>query len=270
YGTKVEIKNMNSFRSLERAIAFEIERQIEVVESGGEVIQETRHWDEETGVTHSMRVKEGSSDYRYFTEPDLVPMVMTTEWVAGIEERLPELPARRRARYGAQGLAEGTAGVLSALDDDLRRLYDEAVLSGAPPASAANWITGEVVAWLRKSEIEGRDAALDGSRLAELIEMVDDGSVSSSAAKEVLDGVLSGEGPPREVADRRDLLQVSDADALETAVAAVLAANPRAIEEFQAGEEKVVGFLVGQVMKATHGKADPRRVNQLIREKMSG
>ncbi len=261
---------MNSFRSLERAIAFEIERQIGVVESGGEVIQETRHWDEETGVTHSMRVKEGSSDYRYFTEPDLVPMVMTPEWVAGIEERLPELPGSRRARYAAQGVAEGTAGVLSALDADLRRLYDEAVLSGAPARSAAKWITGEVVAWLRKSEIEARDAALDGPGLAELIEMVDDGSVSSSAAKDVLDGVLSGEGRPREVADTRDLLQVSDSGTLEAAVAEVLAANPRAIDEFRAGEEKVVGFLVGQVMKATEGRADPRLVNQLIRERMSG
>jgi aspartyl-tRNA(Asn)/glutamyl-tRNA(Gln) amidotransferase subunit B len=270
FGTKVEIKNMNSFRSLERAIAFEIDRQIELVESGGEVIQETRHWDEESGVTHSMRVKEGSSDYRYFTEPDLAPMVMTPEWVAGIRERLPELPADRRARYAAQGLAAETAGVLSALDAGLRRLYDHAVLSGAPPRSAANWITGEVLAWLRKAGVDAREARLDGPGLAELIEMVDDGSVSSSAAKDVLAGVLSGEGRPREVAERRDLLQVSDAGALDTAVADVLAANPGAVEGFRGGEEKVVGFLVGQVMKATDGRADPRMVNQLLRERMSG
>ncbi|MET0565400.1 MAG: Asp-tRNA(Asn)/Glu-tRNA(Gln) amidotransferase subunit GatB [Acidimicrobiia bacterium] len=270
FGTKVEIKNMNSFRSLERAIAFEIERQIELVDSGGEVIQETRHWEEESGVTHSMRVKEGSSDYRYFTEPDLVPMVMTPEWIAGIRERLPELPADRRTRYGAQGLAVETAGVLSSLDAGLRRLYDDAVLSGAPPRSAANWINGEVLAWLRKTGLDARVARLDGPGLAELIEMVDDGSVSNSAAKEVLAGVLSGEGGPREVAETRDLLQLSDAGVLETAVAEVLAENPGAIEEFRGGEEKVVGFLVGQVMKATDGKADPRMVNQLLRERMSG
>ncbi len=270
FGTKVEIKNMNSFRSLERAIAFEIERQIELVESGGEVIQETRHWEEESGVTHSMRVKEGSSDYRYFTEPDLVPMVMTPEWIAGIRERLPELPADRRVRYAAQGLGVETAGVLSGLDAGLRRLYDDAVLSGAPPRSAANWVTGEVLAWLRKTGLDAREARLDGPVLAELIEMVDDGSVSSSAAKEVLAGVLSGEGRPREVAETRDLLQLSDAGALGTAVAEVLAANPGAVEEFRGGEEKVVGFLVGQVMKATDGKADPRMVNQLLRERMSG
>jgi aspartyl-tRNA(Asn)/glutamyl-tRNA(Gln) amidotransferase subunit B len=270
FGTKVEIKNMNSFRSLERAIAFEIERQIDLVESGGEVIQETRHWDEESGVTHSMRVKEGSSDYRYFTEPDLVPMVMSPEWVAGIRERLPEMPANRRARYAAQGLAVDTAGVLSALDAGLRRLYDDAVLSGASPRSAANWVTGEVLGWLRKAGIDAREARLDGPALSELIQMIDDGSLSSSAAKDVLAGVLSGEGRPREVAEKRDLLQVSDVGTLETAVTDVLAANPGAVEEFRGGEEKVVGFLVGQVMKATDGKADPRMVNQLLRERMSG
>ncbi len=270
YGTKVEVKNMNSFRSLERAVDYEIERQSALLDSGGTVIQETRHWDEETGVTHSMRVKEGSSDYRYFTEPDLVPMVMTPEWVATIKDRLPELPADRRARYLSQGISEGTAGILSSQDPTLRAIFHEAVLSGASPKSAANWITGEVVGWLRKAEVDPRDADLDGPGLAELIDMVEVGVVSSSAAKEVLDGVLSGEGRPRQVAERRDLLQVSDTAALEEAVAEVLSAHPRAIDEFRSGEEKVLGFLVGQVMKATQGKADPRRVNEILRDRMSG
>lgn len=269
YGTKVEVKNMNSFRSLERAVGFEIDRQVELLESAEMVTQETRHWDEESGVTHSMRVKEGSSDYRYFTEPDLVPMVMGPEWVARVRERLPELPAERRARYVSQGLPAGTAGILTALDPGLRAVYDEAVLSGAPPKAAANWLTGEVVGWLRRSAVDSPIAGLDGAGLAELIEMVEDGSVSSSAAKEVLDGVLSGEGRPREVAERRDLLQMSDAGALEAVVAGVLAANPGAVEGFRAGEEKVIGFLVGQVMKETQGKADPRMVNQILRETMS-
>jgi aspartyl-tRNA(Asn)/glutamyl-tRNA(Gln) amidotransferase subunit B len=269
-GTKVEIKNMNSFRSLERAVAHEIERQVALVDAGGEVVQETRHWDEEAGVTHSMRVKEGSSDYRYFTEPDLVPMVMSPEWVAQVRERLPELPASRRARYQSQGLDPGTAVVLSNLEGPLRSVYDGAVLSGAPPKAAANWLTGEVVGWLRKSQRDPGSIPFDGSTLAELISMVDDGSVSSSAAKEVLDGVLSGEGGPRSVAEERDLLQVSDSRVLEAAVSEVLAANPRAIEEFRSGEEKVVGFLVGQVMKATQGRADPRAVNQMLRDRLSG
>jgi aspartyl-tRNA(Asn)/glutamyl-tRNA(Gln) amidotransferase subunit B len=270
YGTKVEIKNMNSFRSLERAVAHEIERQVRVLESGGEVVQETRHWDEESGVTHSMRVKEGSSDYRYFTEPDLVPLVMSPEWVSGIAERLPEMPADRRARYTGQGLAPTTAGNLSALDPTLRAVYDDAVLSGAPPQAAANWVTGEVVAWLRRHDVDTEGVSLDGQSLADLIGMVDEGSVSNSAAKEILDGVLAGEGGPRDIAEQRDLLQVSDAASLDAMVESVLADNPGAVDEFRGGEEKVVGFLVGQVMKASQGKADPRLVNQLLREKMSG
>jgi aspartyl-tRNA(Asn)/glutamyl-tRNA(Gln) amidotransferase subunit B len=270
YGTKVEIKNMNSFRSLERAVAYEVERQRALLESGDTIVQETRHWDEESGVTHSMRVKEGSSDYRYFTEPDLVPLVMSPEWVAGIAARLPELPAERRARYIAQGLAPATAGILAGLDPTLRVIYDEAVLSGAPAQAAGNWLTGEVVAWLRRTGVEAHLAGLDGQSLADLIQMVDDGSVSSSAAKEILDGVMSGEGRPRDVAEGRDLLQLSDAGALEAVVDSVLADNPAAVEGFKSGEEKVVGFLVGQVMKATQGKADPRLVNELLREKMSG
>jgi aspartyl-tRNA(Asn)/glutamyl-tRNA(Gln) amidotransferase subunit B len=190
--------------------------------------------------------------------------------VAGIAARLPELPAERRARYIAQGLAPATAGILAGLDPTLRVIYDEAVLSGAPAQAAGNWLTGEVVAWLRRTGVEAHLAGLDGQSLADLIQMVDDGSVSSSAAKEILDGVMSGEGRPRDVAEGRDLLQLSDAGALEAVVDSVLADNPAAVEGFKSGEEKVVGFLVGQVMKATQGKADPRLVNELLREKMSG
>jgi aspartyl-tRNA(Asn)/glutamyl-tRNA(Gln) amidotransferase subunit B len=194
---------------------------------------------------------------------------MSPEWVAGVAAGLPEMPAERRARYSDQGLSQAMAGVMSGLDPTLRAIYDEAVLSGAPPQAAANWLGGEVVAWLRRSEADASEVSLDGQSLAELIQMVDEGSVSSSAAKEILDGVMSGEGGPREVAEQRDLLQVSDAGALEEVVASVLAENPGAVDEFRNGEEKVVGFLVGQVMKATQGKADPRLVNQLLRDKMS-
>ncbi len=269
-GTKVEVKNMNSFRSLERAVDFEIGRQTELVESGGLVVQETRHWDEEVGVTQSMRTKEGSSDYRYFTDPDLVPMVMDQDWVDRVRERLPELPAQRRERYESQGLDTDSAGVLSGVDATLRKIYDEAVLSGAPAKAAANWLTGEVIAWARKREVDSAGLPLDGAGLAELIGMVGSGVVSSSAAKEVLDGVLSGEGSPEFVAGNRDLMQVSDEGLLESAVAEVILANPGAVDEYRSGEHKVVGFLVGQVMKATQGKADPRAVNQILRDKLSG
>lgn len=268
-GTKVEVKNMNSFRSLERAVQYEIDRQIELIEASGTVVQETRHWDEEAGVTRSMRTKEGSSDYRYFAEPDLVPMRMDEEWVERIKATLPELPADRVERYVASGLDAGLASVLSRADFPMRALYESAVAEGADARSAANWITGEVTAWLRREDGADADDLLTGRQLAELIDLIDQGTVSSSAAKDVLDGVLSGEGDPGTVASSRDLLQISDTAAIEDAVDAVLADNPDALESLRSGERKVLGFLVGQVMKATQGKADPRLVNEVIRARSS-
>ncbi len=267
-GTKVEIKNMNSFRSLERAVDHEIQRQIEVRSLGSDLIQETRHWDEEAGVTHSMRTKEGSSDYRYFTEPDLVPMAMDEAWVASVRSTLPELPADRRSRYVSYGLDKTSAGVLSEAPASLREVFDAAVGLGSDPNSASNWLTGEVTAWLRRTETRPDDLPLDGVHLTELVTIVEEGLVSSSAAKEVLEGVLAGEGSPREVADARDLTQISDETVLEDAVAGVLEDNPEAVANYQAGEQKVIGFLVGQVMRATQGQADPKLVNELLRDKL--
>jgi aspartyl-tRNA(Asn)/glutamyl-tRNA(Gln) amidotransferase subunit B len=267
-GTKIEVKNMNSFRSLERAVEYEIARQVEVLEGGGELVQETRHWDEEAGMTHSMRVKEGSSDYRYFTEPDLLPMVLEDAWVDGIASRLPELPAARRSRYAAVGLDRQTVAVLSGADADLRRLYDEAVAAGASPSSAANWVTGEITATLRRTGSSVADSHLSGAIVADLVKMIEEGDVSSSAAKEVLAGVTEGEGLPRDVAQARDLLQISDTSALEALVDEVLGEHPDAVERYRGGETKLVGFLVGAVMRASAGKADPRLANQLITRRL--
>jgi aspartyl-tRNA(Asn)/glutamyl-tRNA(Gln) amidotransferase subunit B len=246
-------------------VQYEIDRQIELIESSGTVVQETRHWDEEAGVTRSMRTKEGSSDYRYFAEPDLVPMRMDEEWVERIRATLPELPADRIERYVVSGLDAGLAAVLSRGDFPMRALYESAVSEGADARSAANWVTGEVTAWLRREDRADAGDLLTGRHLAELIDLIDQGTVSSSAAKDVLDGVLSGEGDPGAVARSRDLLQISDTAAIEEAVDTVLADNPDALESLRSGETKVLGFLVGQVMKATQGKADPRLVNQVIR-----
>jgi len=265
-GTKVEVKNMNSFRSLERAVAHEVSRQVEVVEAGGKVIQETRHWDEEAAVTRSMRVKEGSSDYRYFSEPDLVPMVIDEEWVAAVRASLPERPADRLARYREQGLDERLATALSGSAAALREVHDSAVAEGAEPRQAANWLTGEVTAWMRRTG--AGDLPLTGAQLAELTAIIDEGVVSASAAKEVLEGTLSGEGPPRAVAEARDLLQMSDASELDAVVAEVVAQSPEAVESYRSGERKVLGFLVGRVMKATGGRADPKIVNRLLRDRL--
>ena len=266
FGTKVEIKNMNSFRSLERAVAFEIVRQADEIEAGGTIIQETRHWDEEAGVTHGMRTKEGSSDYRYFTEPDLTPIVIDAAWRQAIAADLPELPAERRAGYARAGVDPQVASVLADADPALRALYAEAVEAGADARIAANWVTGEVTAWLRREESDS--LPVSGGQLAELVGMVADGVVSATAAKDVLDGVMRGEGDPRQVATDRDLTQLTDSSAIEAAVDAVLAENPDAIERYRGGETKVVGFLVGQVMRATQGKADPKAVNQLLASKL--
>ena len=267
FGTKVEIKNMNSFRSLERAVDYEIARQIRELDSGGEIIQETRHWDEERGATSSMRTKEGSSDYRYFTEPDLVPIVIDDAWRDRIRSTIPELPGERRTRYLALGVDPAHADVLSGAAREIRSLYDETIAAGADPRATANWITGELTAWMRREERESVDLA--AADLAGLIEMVDDDEVSASAAKDVLDGVLRGEGTPRQVAEARDLLQMTDTSAIEQAVDAAIADNPEAVERYREGEQKVVGFLVGQVMRATQGKADPKIVNRMLQEKLS-
>ncbi len=269
FGTKVEIKNMNSFRSLERAIDHEIDRQIALIETGHDVVQETRHWDEEAGVTQGMRTKEGSSDYRYFIEPDLVPMEIDEQWQARARAGLPELPAIRRARYLDLGLDSHLAEVLTGSEPEMRELFDAALKAGADPRPAATWVTGEVTAWLRREEATMESNPLDGTRLAGLIGMVEAGDLSSSAAKDVLDGVMRGEGTPGEVAAARDLMQVSDVSAIEAAVDEVLAANPDAVARYLGGETKVTGFLVGQVMRATGGKADPKLVNRLLGEKLS-
>lgn len=267
-GTKVEIKNMNSFRSLERAVDHEIQRQVALLEQGGQVVQETRHWDEERGVTHSMRVKEGSSDYRYFTEPDLLPMVLDAGWIDEIRSGLPETPAARRRRYVATGLDLHTAGILTAADARLRHLYEAAVEAGAPPPAAANWVTGELTAHLRRLDRSPEQVGIDGVALAELVAMVGQGDLSASAAKEVLAGMIEGEGSAREVAEGRDLLQMSDRGALDEIVASVLAGNADAVDRYRAGEEKVMGFLVGAVMRASGGKADPQLAGRLLRERL--
>ncbi len=265
FGVKVEVKNMNSFRSLERALTFEIERQTKALEAGDAVAQETRHWDEAAGVTHSMRSKEESSDYRYFTEPDLVPMEISAEWRDRIKAALPELPAQQRARYVEMGVDSVTATTL--VDGGLGKLFEDAVAAGGSARTVSIWLTGEVTAYLRREEIEIGDTPLTGAALAELSGLVDAGEVSSSAAKPVLEGVLAGEGSPKEVAVARDLVQMKDTEALGAIVDSVLADHPDEAARLRDGDMKVVGYLMGQVMKASRGKADPKLANTMLRER---
>jgi aspartyl-tRNA(Asn)/glutamyl-tRNA(Gln) amidotransferase subunit B len=268
-GTKVEIKNMNSFRSLERAVASEITRQISAIEAGERIVQETRHWDEEAGMTQSMRSKEGSSDYRYFTEPDLVPVEISAELLNEVRSAMPELPADRRRRYTRLGLDAHAVAVLSSAEPSLRQLFKETVELGSDAPTTANWITGELTAALRRTGSSVADTPLRAVHLVELVGMITGGKLSSSAGKEVLGAVLAGQGSPAEAAAALDLLQVSDQGLIAAAVDEVLAVNPDAIVRFRSGEEKVLGFLVGLVMRSTGGKADPKLVNQLLRTKLS-
>jgi aspartyl-tRNA(Asn)/glutamyl-tRNA(Gln) amidotransferase subunit B len=262
-GTKVEVKNMNSLRSVQRALAYEIERQTKLLDSGVSIAQETRHWDEEAGLTRPGRSKEESSDYRYFAEPDLVPLATSPETIAALRRELPELPAARRARYVAMGIEE--AAVRTLVAGPLVGLFEAAVEAGAAPRSTANWVTGEIAAHLNRSGGDPAALALDAAGLAQLVGMVEAGKLSSTAAKEVLEGVLAGEGSPEQVAAGRDLLQVSDESAIAGLVAKVLAEHPGEVARVTAGEEKLIGFLVGQVMRAGGGKADPKVVDRLVR-----
>ena len=264
FGTRTEVKNVNSLRSMYRAIEFEIARQAEVLDGGGTIVQETRHWNEDNQRTTSMRSKEDSEDYRYFQEPDLLPLHVDAAWSARVYAAVPELPAARRARYLETGIDDVTAGVMVA-DSGLGELFDAAVANGADAKQAANWITGEVVANLRRTERDLADLPLSAAHLTQLDEMVTAGALSATAAKDVLAGVMDGEGSPEQVAQARDLLQISDAGALTAEVTAVLAENVDAAEKMRSGDMKPLGFLVGQVMKATGGKADPRMVSELIR-----
>lgn len=267
-GVKVEVKNMNSLRSLQRALAHEIDRQTSVLDAGGVIAQETRHWDEEAGRTESGRSKEESSDYRYFTEPDLVPLAVDDETIERLRSSLPELPAQVRRRIEDSGVDPNTARVV--VSGELSSLFDDAVEAGADPVEAAKWLTGEVTAFLNREGAEPESLSLVGSGLAELVGMVASGDLSATAAKQVLEGVLAGAGSPRSVAEARDLIQIRDEGALAEAVAAVAAEHPDELARIAQGDDKVIGFLVGQVMRVTGGKADPRRVSELIRERAAG
>jgi aspartyl-tRNA(Asn)/glutamyl-tRNA(Gln) amidotransferase subunit B len=268
-GTRTETKNVNSLRSLQRAIAYEISRQIEVLESGGVIVQETRHWNEDTGATTTMRTKEESEDYRYFQDPDLLPLEVTEEWQDEIRSSLPDLPAVLRARFVAAG-ADAAAADLLADADGLAELFTAAVDAGASGRTVAIWLTGDVVAHLRRSELDIDATHLTPDHLTELSSMVEAGELSSSAAKEVLIAAMDGEGSPRAIAAARDLMQVSDVGEIEVAVDAVLEQNADAVAKIAAGDMKPMGFLIGQVMRETGGKADPMVVQRLVRDKTAG
>ena len=275
-GTKVEVKNMNSFRSVFGALEYEAERQIEVVKSGGRIVQETRGWVEEESVTVSQRVKEGASDYRYFPEPDLPPLRIASEWVSEIETSLPELPHARKSRFVSQfGLSEYDAGLLTASRSTAE--YFEDVLNAAPDENGAsdrfakavsNWMLGEMARLLNQSGQKISEVHIDPAQVADLQAMVDDSTLSSTMAKTVFEKMFETGLPPREIAEAESLMQISDTDVVQSAVQEAIAANPDPVQDYLAGKQQAMGFLVGQVMKATRGKANPRMASQMVREQL--
>jgi aspartyl-tRNA(Asn)/glutamyl-tRNA(Gln) amidotransferase subunit B len=265
-GTKAELKNMNSFRFLERGIEAEIARQIAVVESGGRVVQETLHFDPETGEIHPLRSKEEAHDYRYFPEPDLLPVVPDRGWVEELRAGLPELPVDRRRRWMDElGLTYEDAEVLS--ESVPLGEYFEAVAALAEPKTAANWVRGELRAQLRAVGEEPWESRVTPERLAELIGLLERREISVPAAKEVLAEVIASGAAPADVVADRGLGQIQDEGELIALVDRLLADNPAQAQQLRDGRDKVVGFFVGQAMKATGGRADPARVGELVRER---
>jgi len=269
-GERTEIKNLNSFRFLERAIEFEIERQIELLESGGAVRRETRLFDPDRNETRAMRSKELSDDYRYFPDPDLLPVVITPAFIADVAADLPELPEARRARYrDTLGLTTYDAAWLT--DDPEVADYFEAVAAASGDAKlSANWVMGDVSAALNRAELPIGRSPVAPAQLAVLIARLKDDTISSKIAKTVFEALWAGEGDVDTIIEARGLRQVSDTGALETLVRQVVADNPEQVAQFRAGKDKVFGFFVGQLMKATQGKANPKQLNDLLRAALAG
>ncbi|MEX0382328.1 Asp-tRNA(Asn)/Glu-tRNA(Gln) amidotransferase subunit GatB [Spiribacter sp. 1M153] len=270
FGTRAELKNLNSFRFVERAINFEIERQIELIEDGGEVIQETRLFDPDRGETRSMRGKEQAHDYRYFPDPDLLPLEITPAHIDRVRDELPELPDAKSGRFQRDyGLSAYDAGVLTGS----RELADyfEAVAAAAGDAKlSANWVMGELSGALNKAGLEITQSPIDATMLAGLLLRIRDETISGKIAKEVFEALWNGEGDADTVINDRGLRQVTDNAAIEAMVEEVIAANPGQLEQYRAGKTKLMGFFVGQVMKASGGKANPQQVNEILKSRLDG
>ncbi len=268
HGTRTEVKNMNSLRSVERALRFEEERQREVLARGEAVVQETRHWDEHRGVTFSSREKEEAQDYRYFPEPDLVPLRVDGLWVDRVRADLPELPETRKRRYTeAFGLPEHDAGLVTATRP-MAEFFEEAVRLFPHPKIVSNWLVGDVAAYLNSAGLEIEEAPMGPAQLAEMLQLVEAGTLSGRLAKEVLEEMLKTGRPAGEIVRERGLVQISDEAMLVTLVEDVITENPGPVGDVRAGKDKAVAFLVGQVMKKTRGRANPEMVNRLLRDRI--
>ena len=269
FGTRSEIKNLNSFRSVQRGVDYEVLRQTELVEDGGTVVQETRTWDEEAGVTRSMRSKEEAHDYRYFPDPNLTPFIVEKEWVESVRAEMPELPDARKERLMDKlGLSDYDAsGVIARLAT--AQYFDRIMEHTKDAKSAANWILGDIAAWLNNNNLEMQDLPVKPENIARMIELINGGVLSSKLAKTVFAEMVKEDKAPEDIVKEKGLEQISDTGAIEAIVDKIIAANPQSVTDFKAGKDKALGFLVGQIMRESRGKANPEMVNSMLKEKMS-
>ena len=271
-GTKIEIKNLNSFRAVESALGFEIERQIEVLADGGKLTQETRLWDEHRGETRSMRSKESAHDYRYFPDPDLLPIVLDEAWIAPIGAALAELPDARKARFVKEYQLSAYDAELLTSRKDVADYFEVAVKIHGNPKALSNWIVGDLFRVLKERRLDEqlylRNWPVAAENVARLVRLIDQGKISGKIAKTVFEALLDSNKTPEEIVVEKGLEQVSDFGSIETAIDQVLAASAQQIAQYRAGNEKVFGYFVGQIMKATQGKANPQKVNEILREKL--
>jgi len=270
FGTKVEIKNMNSFSAIQKACDYEIQRQIKAYETGEPVVQETRLWDESKQLTKSMRSKEGASDYRYFPDPDLGPIEVGAEQREGWRSELPELPAAKRHRYAEQlGLSIYDARVLTD-ERAMAEYFEAAVAAGADAKAVSNWVTGDIAAYVNANRLSIAELPLKPEQLAEMVQLIDGGVISGKIAKDLLPELLAQGGSPKAIVEAQGLGMISDPAAITAIVDQLLAAHPAEVEAFRGGKTKLQGFFVGQLMKQTGGKADPKLANQILVEKLKG
>jgi aspartyl-tRNA(Asn)/glutamyl-tRNA(Gln) amidotransferase subunit B len=269
FGTRTELKNMNSFRNVQRALEYEIKRQQYILENGQEVIQETRLWDDSQGVTQSMRSKEEAHDYRYFPDPDLVPIVIDTVWIEGVQKSLPELPLEKRERFVRDyQIPPYDAGVLTA-SRALADYFEEVAKISGKPKIASNWVMGDVLRFLNEDKRDIKECPILPRSLAEMILIIEDGTISGKMAKDIIVEMYKTGKAPKTVIEEKGMVQITDEDALAKTIAGILAANPAQLEQYRAGKDKLFGYFVGQVMKATQGKANPQLINELLKKMLA-
>jgi len=268
FGTRAELKNINSFRFVERAINLEVERQIDVIEDGGEVVQETRLYDADKHETRSMRSKEEANDYRYFPDPDLLPVVLDDAYLESVRKTLPELPAEKAARFVSElSLSEYDAGILTA-SRDLADFFETVIGESVDAKLAANWMIGDVSARLNKEDLSIAECPVSATLLAGMLKRIEDNTISGKIAKDVFNGMWDGDGDADTVIEKKGLKQITDDSAIEAMINEVIANSPNQTEQYRAGKDKLFGYFVGQVMKASQGKANPAQVNKILKQKL--